>query len=69
MLTDVQKLTLELPMTTLPVKDTTYYCKLIALPADRDYHIIAAEPIIRSDVVHHIDVYGCTDKGKSFFIT
>ena len=54
-------------MTTLPTKDTTYYCKLIPLPNDRDYHLIATEPIIRSDVIHHIDVYGCTEQGKGLF--
>ena len=61
---DVRKLTLEIPTTTLPAKDTTYYCKLIALPSDQDYHLVATEPIIRSDVIHHIDVYGCTDQGN-----
>ena len=61
---DVQKLTLQIPTTTVPAEDTTYYCKLITLPSDRDYHVVAAEPIIGSDAIHHIDVYGCTDEGK-----
>ena len=64
---DVRKLAFEMPMTTLPAKDTTYYCKLIPLPIDRDYHLIATEPIIRSDVIHHIDVYGCTEQGEVLF--
>ncbi len=64
-ISDVQKHTLQLPTSTIPAKETTYHCKLEALPNDRDYHVIALEPIINSDALHHIDVYGCTDQGNN----
>ena len=47
----------------MPVKDTTYWCKVFDLPSDQSYHVIAADPIIDSDVLHHIDVYACSEDG------
>ena len=57
-------ITLQLPRHNIPAKPTTYFCQLRELPADKPYHVLAAEPIIKSDAVHHIDVYGCTDAGR-----
>lgn len=47
----------------VPVKDTTYWCKIFKIPeVDRKHHIIKIEPLIQKgheNVVHHILVYQC----------
>ena len=58
-----ESITLQVERTDIPVQDTTYWCKLFDLPSDREYHVIAADPMITSDVLHHIDVYACTEDG------
>jgi len=51
--------------TEIPAKETTYFCQYIPLDLpdpDKDYHIIAFEPIIDNvEVMHHTLVYGCRD--------
>ena len=59
-------MTLQVPRHNVPAKPTTYFCKLYPLPADKPYHVVASEPIIdsKSEAIHHMDIYGCTDQGR-----
>ncbi|KAL4218744.1 hypothetical protein ACF0H5_021332 [Mactra antiquata] len=44
----------------VPTKETTYMCITFEFPTDKDYHLVAHEPIIDTeDVMHHTLVYGC----------
>ena len=56
----VEKLSLRLPPTKVPAKETTYMCHAVALPQDDDYHIIATTPIlVNPSLIHHIIIYMC----------
>ncbi|KAJ8321631.1 hypothetical protein KUTeg_000102 [Tegillarca granosa] len=47
-------------ITRVPTKETTFACMIYNLPRDKDYHIVAMEPITQNrDIVHHFVVYGC----------
>ena len=51
----VQKVTFRLKKTAVPAEPTVYMCQAFWFPTDRDYHIIAHEPVIdNQNVVHHI---------------
>ena len=50
----VQSVTLKKPRSVAPAKDTTYWCNIYPLPSDRDYHVVATEPEIDSELTHHI---------------
>ena len=57
--------TLTFPRMAVPDKATSYTCLSFDLPTDGDYHMIAFEPVVdNEEVLHHIALYGCNDKGK-----
>lgn len=59
-------MTLKFPETAVPAEETSYYCMTFEFPQDGDYHMIATEPIIDNvHVMHHILLFGCTQKRKT----
>ncbi|XP_059152473.1 DBH-like monooxygenase protein 1 [Physella acuta] len=66
----VQNLTVHLPSDShVPQKETTYMCQIFDLDSlitPGDYHMIAVEPVIDNVfVVHHMVLFGCTDKAEA----
>ncbi|XP_046555577.1 LOW QUALITY PROTEIN: MOXD1 homolog 1-like, partial [Haliotis rubra] len=60
---EVQMRTLRFPRMKVPSTETNYFCQTFDLPADRDYHLIATEPVIDNiHVMHHIRLMGCRDE-------
>ncbi|KAK3607131.1 hypothetical protein CHS0354_036073 [Potamilus streckersoni] len=60
--TDTMNTTFRLPVTTVPANATTYICMTFDLPSDKEYHLIAFEPVIdNANVMHHILLVGCQD--------
>ncbi|KAK3099911.1 hypothetical protein FSP39_011698 [Pinctada imbricata] len=60
---DVRHFDLRLPNSTIPANETTLLCIILDVPTNGDYHIIGSTPIVdNSDLVHHIMVYGCSEK-------
>ncbi|WAR10494.1 DOPO-like protein [Mya arenaria] len=43
----------------------TYKCQAFALPADKDYHLVAATPHINNiNHIHHMTLFGCPNNAK-----
>ena len=62
-------ITLRFPRTKVPAQATTYICFTFNLPADREYHLIATQPLIDNEnVMHHMTLNGC-DKSGQYLIT
>jgi hypothetical protein len=67
--TDTFNFTVRFPETKVPNKETTYMCITFELPRDKEYHLIATEPVIdNSDIMHHTLVYGCEGGQTCFMI-
>ena len=57
-------ITVRFPETPVPAVETSYMCMIFDLPSDRDYHLMAYEPVIDNEhVMHHILLYGCDPDG------
>ncbi|KAK3607129.1 hypothetical protein CHS0354_036070 [Potamilus streckersoni] len=57
---DTMNVTVRLPVTTVPANATTYMCMTFDLPSDKEYHLIAFEPVIdNANIMHHILLIGC----------
>ncbi|XP_060580835.1 DBH-like monooxygenase protein 2 isoform X1 [Ruditapes philippinarum] len=57
---DTFNITVRFPETEVPNKETTYMCITFELPMDKEYHLVATEPVIdNADIMHHTLVYGC----------
>ena len=62
----VTTLELKFPKTPVPDKETNYYCMLFELPTDKDYHIIADQPILDNRyTIHHMLLYACPAGSRS----
>ncbi|XP_053375721.1 dopamine beta-hydroxylase-like [Mercenaria mercenaria] len=62
---DIVSHTVRLSESDVPAEETTYICQVLDVPSDKDYHLVAAEPYIDNvNVMHHIIVYGCSDKAN-----
>jgi hypothetical protein len=62
----IETLNMTVRFTETPVPDveTSYMCMIFDLPSDRDYHLMAYEPVIDNEhVMHHILLYGCDPNG------
>ncbi|XP_069138147.1 dopamine beta-hydroxylase-like [Argopecten irradians] len=58
---DVLDIAVRYPSTQVPAEETTYMCMNFALPADRDYHVIADKGLIdNAFVMHHLLIYACS---------
>ncbi|ORY33879.1 PHM/PNGase F [Rhizoclosmatium globosum] len=57
---------IQFPNVTVPPAHTTYLCTHFQVPADRKYHVVQYEAILTTKLVHHMIIYGCVDKPKSF---
>ncbi|KAL4236657.1 hypothetical protein ACF0H5_005042 [Mactra antiquata] len=52
--------TVRFPETPVPAKETTRICVLMELPHDKDYHLVAYDPVISNlEVMHHTLVFAC----------
>ncbi|XP_050389759.1 tyramine beta-hydroxylase isoform X2 [Patella vulgata] len=58
---NVRNLTLKFPQRMLvPPRETNYFCMIFDIPSDRDYHLVATQPVIDNrEVVHHVLAFGC----------
>lgn len=45
---------------TIPGQLTTYACSPFTFPSDVKYHAVAIEPIVHTDLVHHMILFACT---------
>ncbi|XP_061193883.1 DBH-like monooxygenase protein 1 [Saccostrea echinata] len=62
---ELRNITFQFPRTVVPAKETNYFCMSFEFPQDGDYHMIATEPIIdNAHVMHHILLFGCTQKSS-----
>ncbi|XP_033732467.1 tyramine beta-hydroxylase-like isoform X2 [Pecten maximus] len=58
----MKSVTIRMPETVVPTVATVYYCMLVELPTDGDYHLVSFEPAIDNVYVnHHILIFGCDD--------
>ena len=65
----VLNVTLRFPRTKVPAKETTYLCFSFQLPDDREYHLIATEPLIdNQNVMHHMILNACGSTGQYHLI-
>ncbi|XP_069137097.1 dopamine beta-hydroxylase-like [Argopecten irradians] len=57
----VQQRQFRMPQTPIPTAESTTMCVNLALPADRDYHVIADTAVLdNQNVVHHMVLYACS---------
>eukprot|EP01084_Bolivina_argentea_P288018 494266_1 len=57
---DVLSFDIIMPNISIPNKETTYYCLFVELPVlENTHHIIQFDPLIQSDIVHHVLIYNC----------
>ncbi|KAL5011657.1 hypothetical protein ScPMuIL_010208 [Solemya velum] len=64
--TDVRRVTLRLPPTAVPAKETSYFCMIFELPTDGDFHMVATQPVLDNrHVMHHILLFGCDESGET----
>lgn len=67
---NVTNITLRFTRTQIPSKVTNYYCQAFKLPIDKDYHLIAHEPLIdNAEVMHHALVFGCEKEPQTSHFT
>lgn len=67
--TDVFNVTLRFNRTKVPNQVTSYFCQGFKLPDDRDYHLIANEPVIdNAEVMHHALMFGCMNRPAERFL-
>ncbi|XP_045178890.2 DBH-like monooxygenase protein 1 [Mercenaria mercenaria] len=63
--TDTFPFNVSLTTSSVPVEEMTYMCQVLDLPSDKDYHLVASEPLIDNiNVMHHALIYGCSDYAK-----
>lgn len=63
----MKTLDIRLPPTDIPGSETNYFCMLVDLPRDQDYHLAATTPIINnSDIIHHMLLFGCTESKTNY---
>ena len=59
---DVIEREIRFPVTSVPARETTYFCMTFELPDDEEYHLVASEPILDNrQVMHHIILSGCDE--------
>ncbi len=60
----ITKLEMMIPRIKIPAKETAFKCYAFNIPIDREYNLVASEPMLDSPLLHHITVYGCWDHSK-----
>ena len=56
-----------IPQTVIPNKETNYFCMIVDLPRDQDYHLAATTPILNNtDVIHHMLLFGCSESETNY---
>ena len=66
-LTGVHPVTFRLSKTAVPAEPTVYMCQAFWFPTDRDYHIVAIEPVKdNQNILHHITDRECKTKEGRF---
>lgn len=65
----VESYDVRLPVSSVPVQETTYICYQFQFPMDTVNDVIAFEPIIdNSHIVHHMRLLVCVDKPLGEFL-
>ncbi|XP_063424230.1 tyramine beta-hydroxylase-like isoform X2 [Mytilus trossulus] len=60
--TGVMNITIRMPETPVPNRETNYMCTMFDLPSNGDFHMIASVPYIDNIyVMHHMLLFGCED--------
>ncbi|XP_063420670.1 DBH-like monooxygenase protein 1 [Mytilus trossulus] len=59
----ILRTSLRIPATSIPSKQTSYYCMLFRLPRNDTFHLVGTKPIIdNKDITHHILLFGCNEQ-------
>lgn len=59
--TGVQKYDMFLVNYSVPLKESTFTCRIFDLPVKTDYHVIASKPInYQHKLLGQVAVYGCS---------
>ncbi|CAG2219261.1 unnamed protein product [Mytilus edulis] len=59
----ILRTSLRIPATSIPSKQTSYYCMLFSLPSNDTFHLVGTKPIIdNKDITHHILLFGCNEQ-------
>ncbi|CAC5410877.1 unnamed protein product [Mytilus coruscus] len=57
---DTEQLKINMTNAHVPIKLSSYVCLEVRLPYDKDYHLLAAEPIIdKTKIVDQIQIFAC----------
>ncbi|ESO92726.1 hypothetical protein LOTGIDRAFT_162200 [Lottia gigantea] len=58
---DIRNITLKFQeRVPVPSRETNYYCMIFDFPTDRDYHLVATQPVLdNKQLAHHILAFGC----------
>ncbi|KAJ3024574.1 UNVERIFIED_CONTAM: hypothetical protein HDU68_007999 [Siphonaria sp. JEL0065] len=59
---NLKELEIKVPLNNIPSNQTSYLCTHLEVPADRKYHVVEYEPILTSNLVHHMILYACKSK-------
>lgn len=63
----MRTLDVRIPQTEIPAMETNYFCMLVDLPQDQDYHLAATTPIINnSEIIHHMLLFGCSESKSNY---
>lgn len=63
----MKTLDIRIPQTKIPPTETNYYCMLVDLPQDQEYHLAATTPIINnSEIIHHMLLFGCSESKSNY---
>ena len=55
----VQNLSLQMSQISVPARSSGFQCYGLALPTNADYHVIATDSIVSTNIVKKVLVYGC----------
>ncbi|KAI9347692.1 PHM/PNGase F domain-containing protein [Obelidium mucronatum] len=64
--TTLKQLDIVFPTITIPSNQTSYLCTHIEVPSDQKYHVVQYSPLLKSNLVHHMILYGCKNAPASF---
>ena len=66
-LSGMRTMDVRIPQTVIPNKETNYFCMIVDLPRDQDYHLAATTPILNNtDVIHHMLLFGCSESETNY---